>query len=212
MSINVAPDIPPDYFKKDPYSDVSEQERGYWELFMREALSEAKKALEMGRYGIGAVLVLKDEIIARSMAQVQHSPLMTHQETRVLEIAACSQKWWRPENRRKMTVVSTAEPCPMCWGIILLWGIGKVVFGLEDPPTRGIAAKKEVPPLFRVQAPIIIGGILREESAELLFSTRTKLDTKYLTESLDSQDKAEQVLSVLQKDFPQYFPTQPKSR
>lgn len=49
---------------------------------------------------------------------------------------------------REMTVVSTLEPCVMCFGACLLHGIGRIVFGAID--TRGGAGfiRDHLPPYY----------------------------------------------------------------
>src|SRR5881628_443630 len=93
-------------------------------LFMREALKEAQKSLIDGNYGIGAVLVYDGEIIARSEgnAAVRKDPT-AHAETQLIDQIKGTD-YYRQDKLRKMTVYTTLETCPMCYGTLLIVKMG----------------------------------------------------------------------------------------
>jgi len=90
-------------------------------------------ALETERHGnlpIGAVIVLNGEIVAEAgnclIAPFYHPG--RHAETEALR-GVPAELWTRS---REMTCYTTLEPCVMCFGALLLHGIGRVIFGAED--------------------------------------------------------------------------------
>lgn len=95
-------------------------------FFMREALKEAEKALETGNWPVGCVIVLDDKIISRGYNQVYSSSnKIGHAEIdaigKVADLLA--------KRGHEATLYVTYEPCPMCFGAILLNHFKRVVHG-----------------------------------------------------------------------------------
>lgn len=99
-------------------------------FYMQEALIEAGKAAALGEVPIGAVLVYKDEIIARAhnLRETTQNAL-THAESMVIQEACKKIGSWRLE---ETTLYVTLEPCPMCAGAILQSRVPRVVYGARD--------------------------------------------------------------------------------
>lgn len=99
-------------------------------LYMMEALKEAKIAYEKGEVPIGAVIVYKDEIIARAhnLRETTQNAL-THAESMAIAEACKKIGSWRLE---ETTLYVTLEPCPMCAGAILQSRVPRVVYGARD--------------------------------------------------------------------------------
>lgn len=96
------------------------------EYFMREALKEAEIALQNGNWPIGAVVVLDDEIIARSSNKVYSDVDKTHHA----EMLALQQAATALHNQgRRATLYTTYELCPMCLGAALVNHVGTIVCG-----------------------------------------------------------------------------------
>lgn len=98
--------------------------------YMQEALEEAKKAADLGEVPIGAVIVYRDEIIARAhnLRETTQNAL-THAESMAIQEACKKVGSWRLE---ETTLYVTLEPCPMCAGAILQSRIPRVVYGARD--------------------------------------------------------------------------------
>lgn len=98
--------------------------------YMQEALKEAKKAAALGEVPIGAVIVYRDEIIARAhnLRETTQNAL-THAESMAIQEACKKVGSWRLE---ETTLYVTLEPCPMCAGAILQSRIPRVVYGARD--------------------------------------------------------------------------------
>ena len=101
------------------------------EIFMKMAIEEALKAEELGEVPIGAIIVYKDEVIARgyNLRETKQNAL-GHAEVIVIEEACKVIDSWRLE---ETTLYVTLEPCPMCAGAIIQSRIPRVVYGAKDP-------------------------------------------------------------------------------
>ena len=100
------------------------------EIYVREAVNEAKKAFELDETPIGAVIVQDGKIIGRgyNRRNSEKNPLC-HAEIIAINEAAKYIGDWRIEN---CTIYVTVEPCPMCAGAIVQARIPTVVFGTEN--------------------------------------------------------------------------------
>ncbi|MEH7119689.1 tRNA adenosine(34) deaminase TadA [Neobacillus vireti] len=101
------------------------------EYFMMEAIKEAKKAEEMNEVPIGAILVMKGEIVSRShnLRELEQNAI-AHAELLAIDQACRETGSWRLEDA---TLYVTLEPCPMCAGAIILSRVKRVVYGADDP-------------------------------------------------------------------------------
>ena len=99
------------------------------EMFMKEALIEAKKALEYKETPIGAVVVLNDVIVGRGYNSVEKDNDSTsHAEINAIKDASKNVGFWRLSNCQLYT---TLEPCFMCCGAIANSRIKKVYIGAK---------------------------------------------------------------------------------
>lgn len=137
------------------------------EIFMTEALAEARKAASAGEVPIGAVAVKDGIIVARAHNQVErcHS-VSAHAEFMLLhELEKISGDWRMSD----YTFFITKEPCPMCAGMIINSRVKRVVFGLKDPnggAFGGAFNLNDLPGLLWHCE--ISSGILEEESREII--------------------------------------------
>ncbi|MDR2136860.1 MAG: tRNA adenosine(34) deaminase TadA [Synergistaceae bacterium] len=97
--------------------------------FMHQALLAAKEALARGDVPVGAVLVRRGEVLARSSNTKTIDPT-AHAEIRVIRAAAERIGHW---NLKDCDLYVTLEPCLMCAGACINARIRKVVFGAKDP-------------------------------------------------------------------------------
>ena len=100
-------------------------------LWMKEALTEARLAIEHGDTPVGAVIVMNGEIIGRghNRREVDHDP-SAHAEILALAQAGKAIGDWRL-NGAEMYV--TMEPCPMCAFALVLARLRLLVYSLDDP-------------------------------------------------------------------------------
>jgi len=137
------------------------------EFFMREAMSLARAAECLGEVPVGAVVVLKGEIVGRGF----NSPIGESDPTAHAEIAALRDAARTLGNYRLpgCELFVTLEPCAMCAGAIMHARISRVIYGARDPKT---GVHGSVVDLFGVERlnhhTRITGGILAEECSAVL--------------------------------------------
>lgn len=100
------------------------------EIYMRLALSEARKAFDLGEVPIGAVLVLDGQVISagHNMRESWHDAT-AHAEMLVIKAACTKLERWRLSGA---TLYVTIEPCPMCAGGLVMSRVDRVVYGSAD--------------------------------------------------------------------------------
>ena len=134
---------------------------------MREALTEARRALAEGEVPVGAVVVEAGLVTGRG----HNRPIALSDPTAHAEVLALREAALKGGNYRLpgATLYVTVEPCPMCSGAALLARVERVVYGTPDP--KGGAAVSiyrllDDPRLnHRVQ---IEGGVLGDECRALI--------------------------------------------
>jgi tRNA(adenine34) deaminase len=100
------------------------------DYFMREALKEARKALELGEVPVGAVIACQNKIIARAHNQTEQLTDSTaHAE--MLAITAAS-NYLGSKYLSECTLYVTLEPCVMCAGALHWAQLQQLVFGASD--------------------------------------------------------------------------------
>ncbi|XP_031273631.1 tRNA(adenine(34)) deaminase, chloroplastic [Pistacia vera] len=105
-------------------------QRNIDEMFMREALLEAKKAADTWEVPVGAVLVQHGKIIARGCNLVEELRDSTaHAEMICIREASNVLQTWR---LAETTLYVTLEPCAMCAGAILQARISTLVWGAPN--------------------------------------------------------------------------------
>lgn len=97
---------------------------------MTRAVELALEAEKQGNLPVGALITLDNEIIAEGASSllIPYFDPKGHAEMNALDKVPIS-LWKRS---REMTCYTTLEPCCMCFGRLLLSGIGRIVFGSED--------------------------------------------------------------------------------
>ena len=142
-------------------------------MLMREALAEAQKGMDDGEVPIGCVLARGSgdslQIVARGYNRVN----ALHRKIAHAEIVAFENASGNgtsppalPLDADKVIMVSTLEPCVMCLGAAMEAGVTTVLFGLQAPADNG--THRVAPPQSPESSnPVIIGGILADESRKL---------------------------------------------
>lgn len=99
-------------------------------LYMKQALAEAQKAYGRGEVPVGAVVVCKDRIIARSHNLTETlNDVTAHAEMQAITAAA---NYLGGKYLSDCTLYVTVEPCVMCAGAIAWSQLGRLVFGAAD--------------------------------------------------------------------------------
>src|SRR5919108_4487056 len=139
------------------------------EYFMRLALREAERAIEHDDVPIGAVIVSGGEVLAaaRNERELRGDPT-AHAELLALREASAKLGNWR---LLETVLYVTLEPCAMCAGAIVLARVPRVVYGAADPKAGAAGSLLDILAEPRLNhRPAVAGGLLAEESAELLRS------------------------------------------
>lgn len=137
------------------------------ERWMRLALAQAESAPIHDDVPIGAVLVAGGEPLAQAAneRELRMDPT-AHAEIIVLREGAERLGGWRLP---ATTLYVTLEPCAMCAGAIVLARVPRVVFAAPDPKAGAAGSILDVLGEPRLNhRPEVVGGILAEQSAELL--------------------------------------------
>ena len=131
--------------------------------FMKRSIELAIKAEKEGNLPVGSLITLGGEIVAEGHSRVYNPKydLTRHAEMEAIR-AVPSELWKTPE---KLTIYTTLEPCLMCLGAILLFGIGRVVCGAVDEYGGAKALEDRLPPFFKKRFEAIewIGPLMPEE-------------------------------------------------
>lgn len=137
------------------------------EIFMREAIKQAKKAASVGETPIGAVIVRDGKIIARgyNKRETKKNALL-HAELIAIDKACKKLGGWRLP---RCDMYVTLEPCPMCAGAIVNARIENVYFGAYDSKSGCAGSKTNLfeAGLFNHDVNVT-GGVMEKECAELL--------------------------------------------
>jgi tRNA(adenine34) deaminase len=100
------------------------------EFFMREALKEARRALGEGEVPVGAVVVVKNRIIARAYNQTEKLTDATAHAEMIAVTAAAN--YLGSKYLTECTLYVSLEPCAMCAGALHWVQLQRLVYGASD--------------------------------------------------------------------------------
>lgn len=143
-----------------------------YELFMGEALAEARNAIAAGERPNAAVAVVDEAMVARAHDRVIESNDPTAHAV-VVALREAARKLGR-ERLADATIFTTVEPCPMCVGALLESDVAALVFAMPnggDGAAGTIIQLAQHPDLARRLR--VVSGIRRDEAEELLAGTAT---------------------------------------
>ena len=160
--------------------DTPEENREVDERYMREALKEAKKALEMGEVPVGAVIVSKE---GRVLSCAFNRVIAEHDATSHAEILAirAASKELKTERLSGATLYVTLEPCPMCATAAAFARIRRIVWGADDRKAGACGGASKIDETFDLSWKFFYTkGILKNECERLLkdFFTNKRLENK----------------------------------
>lgn len=130
--------------------------------YMRMALEEARAAFRAGEVPVGAVVVCRDRVIARSHNLTEAlNDVTAHAEMQAITSAA---DYLGGKYLNDCTLYVTVEPCVMCAGAIGWAQMGRLVYGAADPK-RGYV--RFAPDALHPKT-TVVGGLLEEEASALM--------------------------------------------
>jgi tRNA(adenine34) deaminase len=139
------------------------------ELWMEEAIRQARSAENAGEVPVGALVICDGAVVGRG----SNRNLLDNDPTAHAEIVALRQAAAAIGNHRlgECDLYVTVEPCAMCAGAITHARIRRLVYGADDPKAGAVRSALQVlnhPALnHRVE---VTAGVLAGRCAELLQS------------------------------------------
>lgn len=131
-------------------------------FYMKQALQEARKAFERGEVPVGAVVVCRDRIIARSHNLTEAlNDVTAHAEMQAITAAANN---LGGKYLAECALYVTVEPCVMCAGAIAWAQMGRLVFGAADEK-RGY--QRFAPNALHPKT-VVVQGLMADECAGLM--------------------------------------------
>lgn len=128
---------------------------------MKQALNEANAAFDKDEVPIGAVVVHKNQIIARAHNLTETlNDVTAHAEMQAFTAAA---DFIGGKFLKECVLYVTLEPCVMCAGASYWTQIGKIVFGATDVKRKSVELKELLHPKTE-----IISGVMKDDCLDLL--------------------------------------------
>ncbi len=128
---------------------------------MKRALQEAEAAFKKGEVPIGAVIVVKNQIIARAHNLTETlNDVTAHAEMQAITAAA---NYLGGKYLLNCTLYVTLEPCQMCAGALFWSQISNIVYGARDEQRGCITMGTKLHPKTKIR-----GGIMEEDASQLL--------------------------------------------
>ena len=143
-----------------------------YELFMGEALAEARSAMERGERPNAAVAVVDEAMVVRAHDRVQETNDPTAHAV-VVALREAARKLGK-DRLASATIFATLEPCAMCVGALLESDVEALVYAL--PNDRDGAAGTVVQLAQHPSMPRrikVVSGIRRDEAEALFAATPT---------------------------------------
>ena len=137
-----------------------------YELYMGEALAEAKAAFSRGERPNAAVAVLDEAMVARGHDRVRESDDPTNHAV-IVALREAARRVGK-DRLRDVTMFCTLEPCPMCVGALLAADVEALVYAVPnrtDGAAGTVLQLAEHPALRRRVK--VVSGIRRDEVEEL---------------------------------------------
>lgn len=132
------------------------------EYYMKQALQEARLAADEGEIPVGALIVCKDHILARThnLTETLHD-VTAHAEMQAITAAA---ERLGGKYLTDCTLYVTLEPCVMCAGALGWSQISRIVYGADDP-RRGFS---RIAPQALHPKTQVVSGVMSEEALTLV--------------------------------------------
>ncbi|WP_094813178.1 tRNA adenosine(34) deaminase TadA [Bordetella genomosp. 12] len=138
------------------------------EVFMQQALDQARLAYAAGEVPVGAVVVNgAGEVIGTGYNRtIMDADPTAHAEVVALRAAGAHLGNYRLPG---LTLYVTLEPCVMCIGAMLHARLARVVYGAQDPKTGACGSVLDVGAVAQLNHhTTVTGGVLAPPCADLL--------------------------------------------
>jgi tRNA(adenine34) deaminase len=143
-----------------------------YELYMGEALAEARAAVGMGDRPHAAVAVVDEAMVARAHDRVHESDDPTAHAV-ILALREAARRVGR-ERLREATIFCTMEPCPMCVGALLASDVEELVFAVpnREAGAAGTLIQLADHPGMRRRLRVVSG--IRQDEVEELYAAAAR--------------------------------------
>ena len=132
------------------------------EYFMQQALKLAQRAFDEDEIPVGAIVVCKNQVIARAHNMTEKLNDVTAHAEMIAFTAASN--FLSSKYLSECTLYVTLEPCLMCAGAAFWSQLGTLVYGADDEK-RGY---RRISAAITHPKTLVKGGVMARESGELL--------------------------------------------
>ena len=135
--------------------------------YMRAAIREARKALELGEVPIGCVIVYENRIIGRGYNRRNtDKSTLSHAEITAIKKASKKINDWRLEG---CTLYVTLEPCQMCAGAIVQARVDRVVMAAMNAKSGCAGSVLNILEMTEFNHQVAVTrGVLEAECSDML--------------------------------------------
>jgi len=152
---------------------------------MKLALGQAEHALAEGEFPVGCVMVYQDKVLVTGSRkgtirddrnEIDHAEMVALRRLTEIE---------DPIDPDKITAFCTMEPCLMCYGALILAGVGEIVFAYEDVMGGGTGCElSRLKPLYKNSPVTVVPDIMRADSLKLFKTYFSNPANNYWKQSL----------------------------
>ena len=156
-----------------------------YRYFMKKALDQAEDALAEGEFPVACVMIYQGKIlvtgsrkgtIGDARNEIDHAEMVALRRLTEIE---------DPIDPDKITVFCTMEPCLMCYGALILAGVGEIVFAYEDVMGGGTGCElSRLKPLYKSSPVTVVPDIMRADSLKLFKTYFSNPANSYWKKSL----------------------------
>ncbi len=137
-----------------------------YELFMGEALAEARAASSRGLPPVGAIAVMDEAMVARGCNRVGELDDPTAHP--VISVVREAARRLGTSMLPDVTVFTTLEPCPMCVGALLACDAAALVYAAPNPVEGAAGTVIQLAQQSGLGRRLhVVSGIRRQEAEEL---------------------------------------------
>lgn len=163
------------------------------EYYMQNALTLAHQALDQDEFPVGCIMVYDGRIIARGERTGTRRAVPSELDHAEMNALRQLEQLADPIDRKKITLYATLEPCLMCFGALLISGIGTLVYAYEDAMGGGTACDRtRLPELYKNNGIQIISDVCRQDSLQLFKDYFSRPHIDYWQDSYLAQYTLEQ--------------------
>ena len=146
--------------------------------YLCRAIALGAEAEAEGNIPIGAIVVMEGRVIAEARNKVLFPEFHPgrHAEIEAMNMIRGD---YLHHHSKNMTLYTTQEPCVMCLGAIILYRIGRVVYGGMDPKRGAVYLQEHLAKIYDLKSLPVFIGPLMPEICDPLFDRADKVYRSY---------------------------------